>query len=59
MWHGTHVNRRYVDRHAILDGVKDIRKTMRPNWNGVFEFSTKGLSEKLAAYFANREDDSI
>lgn len=57
MWHGTHVNRKYVDRHAILDGVKDIRKVMHPNWTGVFEFSTKGLSEKLAAYFAERCDD--
>ena len=57
LWHGTHVNRKYVDRHVILDGVADIRKVMRPNWNGVWEFSVKGLSEKLSAYFAERVDD--
>ena len=59
LWHGTHVNRKYVDRHAILDGIKDIRKVMRPNWTGVWEFSVKGLSEKLSAYFADRVDDGI
>ena len=59
LWHGTHVNRKYVDRHVILDGVADIRKVMRPNWNGVWEFSVKGLSEKLSAYFAERVDDGI
>jgi hypothetical protein len=59
LWHGTHVNRKYVDRHAILDGIKDIRKVMRPNWTGAWEFSVKGLSEKLSAYFADRVDDGI
>lgn len=59
LWHGTHANRRYVDRHAILDGVNDIRKVMRPNWNGVWEFSVKGLSEKLLDYFNDRVDDGI
>jgi hypothetical protein len=59
LWHGTHANRRYVDRHAILDGVNDIRKVMRPNWNGVWEFSVKGLSEKLLDYFNERVDDGI
>jgi hypothetical protein len=59
LWHGTHVNRKYVDRHVILDGVKDIRKVMRPNWNGVWEFSIKGLSEKMAAYFNERVDDGV
>jgi len=59
LWHGTHVNRRYVDRHVILDGVADIRKVMRPNWNGAWEFSIKGLSEKLLEYFVERVDDGI
>jgi len=59
LWHGTHVNRKYVDRHAVLDGIPDIRKIMRPNWTGVWEFSTKGLSEKLSAYFNERVDDGV
>ena len=59
LWHGTHVNRRYVDRHAILDGIRDVRTIMRPNWSGVLEFSVRGMSEKLQAYFLQREDDGI
>ena len=59
LYHGTHVNRKYVDRHIILDGLRDIRKTIRPNWQGVWEFSVRGISEKLHQYFIEREDDGI
>lgn len=59
LWHGTHVNRKYVDRHVILDGIADIRKVMRPNWTGAWEFSVRGLSERLQRYFVEREDDGI
>lgn len=59
LWHGTHQNRKYVDRHAMLDGIADVRKIMRPNWSGVWEFSVRGMSEKLLTYFLQREDDSI
>jgi hypothetical protein len=59
LYHGTHVKRRYVDRHTMLDGVKDIRKVIRPNWQGVWEFSVRGLSEKLQQYFIEREDDGV
>jgi hypothetical protein len=59
LWHGTHVNRKYVDRHKILDGIKDVRTIMRPNWYGVMEFSIRGMSDKLLKYFLEREDDGI
>jgi hypothetical protein len=58
LYHGTHVNRKYVDRHAILDGIKDVRKIIRPNWSGVWEFSVRDLSDKLLKYFVERVDDS-
>jgi hypothetical protein len=32
---------------------------MRPNWYGVWEFSIKGMTEKMSAYFADRVDDGI
>jgi hypothetical protein len=32
---------------------------MRPNWNGVWEFSIKGLSEKMLDYFTSRVDDGV
>lgn len=59
LYHGTHVNRKYVDRHAILDGIKDVRKIMRPNWGGVWEFSVRDMSDKLLKYFVERVDDGV
>ena len=51
------MNRKYVDRHAILDGIKDVRKIIRPNWSGVWEFSVRDMSDKLLNYFVERVDD--
>jgi len=59
LWHGTHKNRKYVDRHVILDGIKDVRTIMRPSWSGVMEFSIRGISDKLKTYFLEREDDGV
>ena len=59
LWHGTHKNRKYVDRHEILNGIRDVRTIMRPNWYGVMEFSVRGVSEKLRTYFVEREDDGV
>jgi hypothetical protein len=59
LWHGTHKNRKYVDRHEILNGIRDVRTIMRPNWYGVMEFSIRGMSDKLLKYFLEREDDGI
>jgi len=36
-----------------------VRTIMRPNWYGVWEFSVKGMSEKLTAYFTERVDDGV
>lgn len=57
LWHGTHKNRKYVDRHQIVDGILDVQKIIRPNWSGVFEVTDKAVAVKLADYFKEREDD--
>ena len=57
LWHGTHKNRKYVDRHQIVDGILDVQKIIRPNWSGVFEVTDKAVAAKLADYFKEREDD--
>lgn len=57
LWHGTHKNRKYVDRHQIVDGIQDVQKIIRPNWSGVFEVLDKEVAAKLLDYFAQREDD--
>ena len=59
LWHGTHKNRKYVDRHAILDGIADVQRIVRPNWDGVFELNDKAVDAKLREYFTQREDDGV
>ena len=57
LWHGTHKNRKYVDRHQIVDGIPDVQRIVRPNWSGVFEVTDKNVEAKLRDYFTEREDD--
>lgn len=59
LYHGTHVNRKYVSRHAILDGVRDIQTILRPNWHDVWEVSDKRVEPLLLTYFLERQDDSL
>jgi hypothetical protein len=59
LWHGTHKNRKYVDRHQIVDGIPDVQRIVRPNWSGVFELTDKVVEAKLQTYFKEREDDGI
>ena len=59
LWHGTHKNRKYVDRHQIVDGVPDVQRIVRPNWSGVFEVTDNGVATKLLEYFTQREDDGV
>ena len=59
LWHGTAKNRQYVDRHRILDGVRDVRSILEPNKQGVLELTDKTVEAKLRAYFVSREDDGV
>jgi hypothetical protein len=57
LWHGSATNRKYVDRHRMLDGVRDVRSIVEPNSQGVFELKDKTIESKMREYFTSREDD--
>jgi hypothetical protein len=59
LWHGSAKNRKYVDRHRILDGVRDVRSILETNKDGVLELTDKSVEAKMREYFASREDDGI
>ena len=59
LWHGTRANRKYVERHAILDAVKNVEDIVSPNRDGVLELTDNVVRDKLKAYFVGREDDMV
>jgi hypothetical protein len=59
LWHGARKNRKYQERHLILDGVDDVRKILKENRDGVFEVSDNSVREKLVLYFQERDDDGV
>jgi hypothetical protein len=59
LWHGSKQNRKYVERHAILKGIADIRKIVRVSKAGVFELLDPEVNNKLKLYFVEREDDGF
>jgi hypothetical protein len=59
LWHGSAKNRKYVDRHRILDGVRDVRSILETNKDGVLELTDREVDKKMREYFASREDDGI
>lgn len=59
LWHGSAKNRKYVDRHRILDGIRDVRSIVEPNTDGIWELTNKAVDAKMREYFASREDDGV
>jgi hypothetical protein len=59
LWHGTRVNRKYVERHGILDSIKNVEDIVVKNSCGVFEIADTAVNEKLKRYFIEREDDMV
>lgn len=59
LWHGSRKNRKYQERHLILDGVDDVRKILKENRDGVFEVSDNKVRDKLMVYFKERDDDGF
>jgi hypothetical protein len=48
-----------VDRHKILNGVRDVRSILEANKDGVFNLTDRAIESKMREYFASREDDGI
>jgi len=60
LYHGSRENRKYVERHFILDGSPDIRTILYSNNDGVFEWKDPSqLNTKLLEYFEARKDDDL
>jgi hypothetical protein len=55
LWHGTRENRKYVERHQMLDINADIRDLL--DTKGVFEWKDKEMSKRFLNYFLTRNDD--
>jgi len=58
LWHGTKQNRKYVERHAILDGILDIRSILKED-REIFELLNSELEKKMLDYFISRDDDGF
>ena len=59
LWHGTRANRKYVERHSILDTIQNVEDIVTKNRWGVFELTDTVVNEKLKSYFIEREDDMV
>jgi hypothetical protein len=60
LYHGERKNRKYVDRHKILEGT-DIRNDLKKSFWGIFSFKKPEcrMHQKLKKYFIERSDDCI
>lgn len=60
LYHGSRENRKYVERHSILDNCIDIRELLFTNKDGVYEWVHPFVwNPKLLDYFEKRNDDDI
>jgi len=59
LYHGSRKNRKYVERHALLDTNIDIRKLLYTNRWGVYEWTDTKWSTILQYYFISRGDDDV
>jgi hypothetical protein len=59
LWHGTKANRKYMDRHKILQGIDDVRTILCTNKDGVLELTDDRVRKDLMTYFRERQDDGF
>ena len=59
LWHGSRENRKYADRHNILNNVEDIDEMIQINEDGVFEFKQEIWNDPFIRYFEERNDDDL
>jgi hypothetical protein len=59
LWHGTRENRKYTERHTILEGLDDVRTILILNKDGVYELLDQSINQKLKEYFISRCDDGF
>jgi hypothetical protein len=59
LWHGSRKNRKYAERHTMLNSVKNIDSILYTNKEGVFEFSDTAFNTPFLNYFEERKDDDL
>ena len=60
LYHGSKVNRQYVERHALITTPHDIRKIIKINSDGMYEWINPQIwNPILLMYFRNRHDDDL
>jgi len=60
LYHGSRINRQYVDRHNMLNIARDIRTLIKVNKHGVYEWvDNKTWNPKMLSYFNTRDDDGV
>jgi len=60
LYHGTRVNRQYVDRHRPFNIARDIRTMLKTNKDGAFEWTEPSRWNLIFVnYFNTREDDGV
>jgi hypothetical protein len=60
LYHGSRINRQYVDRHSILNIERDIRTLLKVNKEGAYEWvEPSRWNPKLLGYFIARDDDGV
>jgi len=59
LFHGSKANRKYQNRHGLLDGIFDIMDILVENKDGVFEFTNQDINSKIYNYLKERNDDGL
>lgn len=59
LWHGTRKNRKYAERHSMLESVKNIEDILTINNDGVFDFTDTAFNHPFLRYFQDRKDDDL
>jgi hypothetical protein len=62
LWHGSRQNRKYADRHRLIENIEGVDSILKINEDGVFEFKDEVLelwNPLFLKYFEERNDDDL
>lgn len=62
LWHGSRQNRKYAERHRLIESIEGIDSILKINEDGVFEFKDEVLelwNPLFLKYFEDRNDDDL
>lgn len=62
LWHGSRQNRKYADRHRLIENIDGVDSILKINDYGVFEFKDDVLelwNPLFTKYFEERNDDDL